>query len=115
MSARSSPLVVGLELHVEHVVRDSQVAVVAAQHRGGVNCLHFLRHHTDIGFVAAVVSEAIEANAILEVADKEDVVLEHHVGSPDDTTGGPPCNTSHTDYWCDNGPANRSDDAAGAV
>jgi hypothetical protein len=41
-------------------------------------------------------------------------VLEHHVGSPDDTPGGPPCNTSHTDYWCgDNGPDKRSDDAAG--
>jgi hypothetical protein len=47
------------------------------------------------------------------VADKGDVVLEHHVGSPDNSPGGPPCNTSHTDYWCDNGPDNRSDDAAG--
>jgi hypothetical protein len=49
------------------------------------------------------------------VANKEDVVLEHHVGSSDDTPGGPPCNTSHADYWRDYWRDNGSDDAAGAV
>jgi hypothetical protein len=115
MSARRSPLIVGLELHAEHVVRDSQVTVTAAQHRCGHNRLHLLGHHADIGLVAAVVSEAVEAEAISEVAEKEDVVLEHHVRSPDDTPGCPPRNASHTDHWRNDGRDDRSNDAAGAV
>ena len=83
---------------------DTQIAVAAAQYRRGHDCLDFLRHHADIGLVAAVVAEAVEAEAVIEVAEKEDVVLEHDVGSPDSTPG-------HTsDSGCDDG----SDDAAGA-
>src|ERR1700676_281409 len=103
MCTRRDPPVVGLKRPAELVVKDPQVTVAAAQHRRGHNCLHLLRHHANIGLVATVVGEAIEAEAVFEVADKEDVVLEHHVGSPNDTPGGPPCNTSHADYWCDNG------------
>src|SRR5215212_12164334 len=99
MSAGRCPLVVGLELQVELVVGDPQIAVAAAQYRRGHDCLDLLRHHADIGLVAAVVAEAVEAEAIIKVAEKRDVVLKHHVGSPDDTPGGPPCNTSHADCW----------------
>src|ERR1700738_141366 len=104
MSARRGPLVVGLELQAELVVEDTQIAVAAAQYRRGHNCLDFLRHHADIGLVAAVVAEAVEAEAVIEVADEGDVVLEHDVGSPDSTPG------STSDSGCDDG----SDDAAGA-
>src|SRR5947209_15460621 len=82
MSARRGPLVVGLELQAELVVEDPQIAVAAAQYRRGHDCLDFLRHHADIGLVAAVVAEAVEAEAVIEVAEKRDVVLEHDVGSP---------------------------------
>src|ERR1700730_13283571 len=85
MSARGGPLVVGLELQAELVVGDTQIAVAAAQYRRGHDCLDFLRHHADIGLVAAVVAEAIEAEAVIEVAEKGDVVLKHHVGSPNNT------------------------------
>src|SRR6266700_2192490 len=87
MSARPGPLVVGLELQAELVVGDTQIAVAAAQYRRGHDCLDFLRHHADIGLVAAVVAEAIEAEAVIEVAEKRDVVLKHHVGSPNNTPG----------------------------
>src|SRR5215218_4143034 len=104
MSARRGPLVVGLKLDAERVVRDPQVTIAPTHHRGRHDRLHFLRHHANVGLVAAVVGEAIEAEAIFEVAEEEDVMLEHHVGSANDTPGGPPCNTSHTDDWCHNGP-----------
>src|SRR5262249_52847894 len=41
--------------------------------------LHLLGDHADIGLVAAVVGEAIEAKAVVEVAEQHDVVLEGDV------------------------------------
>src|SRR5207237_10697850 len=90
------------------IVEDPQIAVAAAHHRRGHDRLDFLRHHADIGLVAVIVAEAVEAEAVVEMAKERNVVLEHHVGSPDDTPGSTPGNTS--DGRCDNG----SDDAAGA-
>src|SRR5229473_852573 len=101
-SARRGPLVVGLELQAELVVEGPQIAVAAAQYCRG----H--RHHADIGLVAAVVAEAVEAEAVIEVAEKRDVVLKHHVGSPNNTPGSTPGNTSDGCYA-------GSGDAAGAV
>src|SRR3984893_5392147 len=106
MSARRGPLVVGLELQAQLVVEDTQIAVAAAQYRRGHDCLDFLRHHADIGLVAAVVAEAVEAEAVIEVAEKRDVVLKHHVGSPTKTPVLTPGNTSGGYYA-------GSDDAAG--
>src|SRR5206468_2461655 len=83
-------------------------AVAAAHHRRGHDCLDLLRHDTDVGLVAAVVAKAVEAEAVIEVAEEGDVVLKHHVGSPNNTPGSTPGNTSD---GCDAG----SDDAAGAV
>src|SRR5262249_18033664 len=39
-----------------------------------------LRNHPDVGLVAAVVAEPIEAQAIVEIAEKRDVVFEHDIG-----------------------------------
>src|SRR5260370_31978396 len=97
-SARRGPLVVGLELQAELVVEDPQIAVAAAQYRGGHDCLDFLRHHADISLVAAVVAEAVEAEAVIEGAEKRDVVLKHHVRSPQNTRGRTPRNTAHARY-----------------
>src|SRR6266851_4432911 len=80
MSARRGPLVVGLELQAELVVEDTQIAVAAAQYRRGHDRFDFLRHHADIGLVAAVVAEAIEAEAVIEMAEEGDVVLRADVG-----------------------------------
>src|SRR5439155_8965489 len=80
--ARGEPLVVALELQSEPVIEDLQVAVAAAGDRLRHDRQNFLRHDTDVGLVAAVVAEAIEAEAVVEMAKQRDVVLEHHVGSP---------------------------------
>ena len=50
--------------------------MTACGHHG----LHLLRHHADIGLVAAVVAEAIEAEAVVEMAEHDDVVLQPDVG-----------------------------------
>src|SRR5262245_16849405 len=80
--ARSEPLLVGLEFHAELVVEDSQVAVAAAHDRVRHDGPHLLRHDADIGAVAAVVGEAIEAEAVVEMAEQDDVVLERNIGPP---------------------------------
>src|SRR5437016_10677047 len=86
LRAGGEPLIVGLELQAELVIEHPQRAVAAAHDRIGHYSLHFLRHHADIGLVAAIVAEAIEAEAVVEMAKERDVVLEHHVGSPAATT-----------------------------
>src|SRR6185312_11853252 len=80
--AGGNPLIVSLELQPELVVEDTQVAIVAPDDRVRRNDLHLLRHHADIGLVAAVVAETIEAEAIVKMTQQRDVVLERDVGSP---------------------------------
>jgi hypothetical protein len=38
--------------------------------------LDFLSHHADIGLIGAIVAEAVEAQAVIEVAEERDVVCE---------------------------------------
>src|SRR5262245_22369625 len=50
-------------------------------HRLRHDSLHLLRHHADIGAVAAVVAEAIVAEPVGQMAEQNDIVLERDVGS----------------------------------
>src|SRR5689334_11865526 len=75
-------MLVALELHAELVVVDAQVAIAAPDDSIRRHRLHLLRHHTDIGLVAAVVAEAIEAEAVVQRAKPDDVVLERDVRAP---------------------------------
>src|SRR5215475_3432069 len=79
---RCDPLIVGLELEAEPIVEDAQVAVAPAHDCLRHDGLHVLRHHADIGLVAAVVAEAIEAEAVVEMAEQRDVVLQRNIGPP---------------------------------
>src|SRR5215831_511227 len=73
------PLVICHEWQAELVVEDTQVSVAATHNRVWSDSLHLLRHHADIGFVAAVVAEAIKSKAIVEMTKQGDVVLERDV------------------------------------
>src|SRR5215475_16218705 len=84
--ARRQPLLVGLELDAEPVIEDPQIAVATAHDRVRHDRLHLLRHHADIGLVAAVVAEAIEAEAVVEMAEQRDVVLERNIRPPSAAT-----------------------------
>src|SRR5260370_14523608 len=80
--ARCNPVVIRLEGQAEPVVENRQIAIPITGDRLRHDCLNFLRHYANIGVVAAVVAEAIEAEAIVEVAEQDDVVLEPEIGPP---------------------------------
>ena len=82
MCTRCNPSVVGLELHADPVVKYPQVTVRPAYDCLRHDSLHFLRNHPDIGRVAAVVRKAVEADAVFEITEQDNIVLEHNVGSP---------------------------------
>src|SRR5258708_3154128 len=81
VSARREPSLVGLEVQPKHVVTHTQHAVVVARHRIRPARLPLLGHDADIGLVAAVVAEAIEAKTVVEMAEQHDVVLDVDVGA----------------------------------
>src|SRR5450631_3164529 len=83
--ARCDPVVVGLEGQAKLVVEDPQIAVPTADNRLRHDRLHFLRYDADIGFVAAIVAEAIEPEPVVEATEESDVVLEPDIGPPTTT------------------------------
>jgi hypothetical protein len=85
-SARRDPLVVSLKFQPGLVVIDPQVAVPTAHDRLRDNPLHLLRDNSDIGFFASIINEAIEAKAVVEMAEQDDLVLKPKIGSPSAAT-----------------------------
>ena len=58
-----------------------EIAVAAALDGVGPHCIDLLRHHADIGLVAAVVGKAIVAESVFQMAEQHNVVLERDVRS----------------------------------
>src|ERR1700722_284132 len=81
MRAARHPLVVGLERQSKPVIGNAHIAGRAARYRVRRHGPHLLRHHPDIGGVAAVVDEAIIAETVVEPPEEHDIVLEAHVGA----------------------------------
>ena len=48
--------------------------------------MHLLRDNSDIGFFASIINEAIEAKAVVEMAEQDDLVLKPKIGSPSAAT-----------------------------
>src|SRR5262245_24036297 len=80
------PLVICHEWQAELVVEDTQVSVAATHNRVWSDSLHLLCHHADIGFVAAIVAEAIESKAIVEMTKQCDVVFQRDIRASSATT-----------------------------
>src|SRR5262249_50439287 len=78
--ARGNPLPEGWKRPPDPFEKNHEKPGAPAHHCFGHHRLHLLRHHTHIGAVAAVVGEAIEAEAVVEMAQQGDVVLETDVG-----------------------------------
>jgi hypothetical protein len=68
-------LVVSLELQAELIVENPQIAVASACDCFWHDRFHVLRYHPDIGPFAAVINEAVEADAVVEAAKEDDVVF----------------------------------------
>jgi hypothetical protein len=86
LCARGNPLLVSLKLDAYLVVEDPQVAILPPRHCVRLNQLHILRHHADVSSIAAVIAEAIKANTIAEMTEKNDIVLDRDVGSASTAT-----------------------------
>ena len=65
------------------------MTISIADHRGRHHGLNLLRHDTNIGALFAIVAEAIEAQTVCHLAEKDDVVLEGHVGPSSAATATP--------------------------
>jgi hypothetical protein len=78
-------VVVGLEGQAELVVEDRQIALTITGDGLRHDGFNLLRHDAHIGFIAAIVAEAVEADAVVQAAEQDDVVLEPDVGSPSAT------------------------------
>jgi len=76
---RRVPLIVTLEFQTELVVVHSQVAVASSRHRLWRYLRNLLGNDANIGRVAAVIAEAVQAKPIVEITDQNDVVLEPDV------------------------------------
>src|SRR5436190_5014710 len=79
--AAGKPIVIGAERQSEFLVVDPQIAVAAARHRIRHHALHLLRHYADIGLAAAKIAEAVIAEAVGEMAEQDDVMLQRDVGT----------------------------------
>ena len=78
--AQGHPFIPGLHAQSQPIIIHTQVAIAAADHGLGHYGLDFLRHHANIRFVAAIVAETIETEAVIEAAEHDDVVLEPDIG-----------------------------------
>jgi len=82
----SDPLLVGLERHAELAVEHAQIPIPATHDSIRGDRLNFLSNDADIGFAAAVIAEAVEAEAVIKVAEQRYVVLERDVRPPSTAT-----------------------------
>src|SRR5271155_1903489 len=90
MRARRDPLLVGLERQSKQIIGNAHIAVSAARDRFRRDGLHLLRHHADVDCVAAVVDEAVVAEAVIEPTEQHDIVLEAHVrATPTSSSAAP--------------------------
>jgi hypothetical protein len=83
---RSDPLVISLKFQANLIVKDSQITVPAARDRIGHNRLHLLSDNPDVGSFAAIINEAIEAKAVVEMPEQGDTVLKPKIGPASATT-----------------------------
>ena len=93
---RCNPLLIRLELDPEPVVKNAQGAVPITNNGLRQDSLNLLRHHADIGTVAAVIAEAIVAETIRKMTEQNDIVLERDVGSSTTTTATTTTTTTAT-------------------
>ena len=76
---RRVPLIVTLKFQTKLVVVHSQVPVASARHRLWRYLLNLLGNDANIGRVAAVIAETVQAKPIVEITNQNDVVLQSNI------------------------------------
>src|SRR5689334_11186916 len=74
--AIGNPGLVASHLEPELLVANAQVSVAIMDDRARHDLLDLLSHHTGVDRATTVIDEAIEAQAVVEVPEKDDVMLE---------------------------------------
>ena len=82
-NARSSsqPTAIAFKRDAKLGVVNCQIAVAITRDGRGCDALYVLSDDAHIGFVAAIVAEAVEAEAVVEIAEKDNVVLQADIGT----------------------------------
>jgi hypothetical protein len=83
------PIVVGSERQSEPLVRYPQIAVATDKGRVGSDGSDFLRNHSDIGLLAAVIREAVVTETVVEPAQQHHIVFQSDIRPPTATTTSP--------------------------
>ena len=90
----SNPLTIALESNAKHVVVDAEITVGADYNSSRRHDLHFLRDHTYVGLLTAIIAEPVEADPIVKMTEQLDVVLQVKVGTS--TTSAAPSTAAPT-------------------
>ena len=75
-------MAIGLERKAKPVVEDPEIAISSTRDGCRHDRLHLLRHDSDIGRVAAIIGEAVIAQAIIKTPEQDNIVLEPYIGAP---------------------------------
>jgi hypothetical protein len=71
---------IALELHAYLVIKDPKISVPTTDDRIRYYRLYFLRQNAYIRLVITEITEAVKAQAVAEMAEESDVVLEQRIG-----------------------------------
>ena len=82
MCARRDPVSVVLKLQTERLIVDPQITMVVLRHCFRHDLRNLLCHDAYIWLIATVVAETIEAKTVVQIPQKNDVVLQSDVGAP---------------------------------
>ena len=74
-------MIVGLEWQSEQIVGNPQVAVAPRVTAFGATPCNLLFDHADIRRMAAIVDEAVVAEAVVQPPEQHDIMLEAHIGA----------------------------------
>ena len=80
------PIVVGSERQSEPLVRYPQISVATDKGRVRSDGSDFLRNHSDIGLLAAVIREAVVTETVVEPAQQHHIVFQSDIRPPTATT-----------------------------
>ena len=73
--SRFNPVIVCFKLQTKFLIEDPQVSVCPASDRLWHDPLHLLSQDAHVSLAAAVVAKAIESEAVVQSAEKDNVVL----------------------------------------
>jgi hypothetical protein len=82
LRAASEPIPVGKESDSAPTIVDPEIAVIVPRHHPGHHRLHFLRDDADIALVATEETEAVIAEAVVQMPEQGNIMFERNIRPP---------------------------------